>query len=199
MSAEIQSKTWTEIDALSNATIATTSATTKSGTSAVVATTTADTIAGHYRSWVERELEGMAPVPNMLCSVANLGENVGTGPRAMKEAAHVAYSFMQDLMLAVKKFTNPWIQLEMLAGYLRLAGLDALRVDNLTFAVRHQLEGEGRRQGEAAFVVELLSMIFAELGTGATVDSNQERTLVELGPLPAGQKQKHHRSRVALA
>ncbi|MER3407754.1 MAG: hypothetical protein C4292_02960 [Nitrososphaera sp.] len=142
----------------------------------------------------------MAPVPGMLRSVANLVENTGAEPRRMKEAARVAYSFMQDIMLTVKKFTNPWIQLEMLAGYLRLAGLDALRVDNLTFAVRHQLEGGGRRQAEAAFVVELLSMIFAELGMGAKVDSNQERTLVELSPLPAGQKQKHHHhSKVALA
>lgn len=205
MSAEIQSDTWIEMSSSSNsaATIARTSVT--KGNSSYDRPVTADSIADHCRSWVDRELEGMGPFPNMLRSVVNLAENADAAPKTMKQAAGVAYSFMQDLVVAIKKFTNPWVQLEMLAGYLRMSGLDAVRVDNRTFAVRHQLGhgGDAMTRAESAFTGELLALAFAGLGMGARVDSNRERTLVELGPLPRDrqrqQKQHQYQHRVALA
>jgi hypothetical protein len=203
MSAEIQSDTWIEMSSSSHnsaATIARTSV--ADGGNNYNRPATADSIADHCRSWVDRELEGMAPFPNMLRSVVNLAENVDAAPRTMKQAAGVAYSFMQDLIVAIKKFTNPWVQLEMLAGYLKMSGLDAVRVDNRTFAVRHQLGqgGDAVTRAESAFTGELLALAFAGLGMGARVDSNRERTLAELGPLPRDRdrrQQKQHR--VALA
>lgn len=202
MSAEIQSNTWIEMSSSSPnsaATIAQTSVADGSNNN-YNRPVTADSIADHCRSWVERELEGMAPFPNMLRSVVNLAENADAAPRTMKQAAGVAYSFMQDLVVAIKKFTNPWVQLEVLAGYLRMSGLDAVRVDNRTFAVRHQLGqgGDVMTKAESAFTGELLALAFAGLGMGAKVDSNRERTLAELGPLPRDRRQqKQHR--VALA
>lgn len=142
-----------------------------------------------YSNWERYESKmGMIPVPkiiltNLLDEIMKIGNESGIEDIIkfrdilIKDLAYIAFNFLKDSVLLIKKNYNLFSVLEVLEQYVKVIGINSdHRIEedgNHAYVIQHRL-GENW----SIFIKELLILIFENLGKVKVDISSTENTTV---------------------
>ncbi len=142
-----------------------------------------------YSNWERYESKmGMIPIPKIMLSsimdeVIKIGKDGGIEDvanfrnRLIKELSQIAFAFLKDSVLLIKKNYNLLVVLEVLEQYMKVVGINS----------DHRIEDDGKhvyviqhKLGEnwSLFIKEFLILIFENLGKVKVDISSTENTTV---------------------